>query len=109
MKNGFLNNKWCFLTNGVILFLAFKGLNRFEFICDCFTSPLGFKNVIKWRNGQVPREEAECRLCLEVEESAFDDLEGDEQNPFLGIEFLISGPKLSETGIDAQEMSLDCH
>ena len=54
-------------------------------------------------------KEAEGRLCLEMEETAVDDLDGDEQNPFMGIEFLFSAPKLSEPGIDAEEVSLDCH
>ena len=54
-------------------------------------------------------KETEGRLCLEVEESTFDDLDQDEQNPFMGIEFLFSAPKLSETGVNAQEVSLDCH
>ena len=49
-------------------------------------------------------KEAKGRLCLEGEESAVDDLDAEEQNPFFGVEFLFSAQNLSEFGTDAVDV-----
>ena len=50
------------------------------------------------------KQSKEAKGRPEVEESAVDDLDAEEQNPFFGIEFLFSAQNLSESGTDAVDV-----